>query len=212
MKSILLTYLLITSALLFGAGCFEQTEYVEAPESAPVHIDPNLEGAKASTGGRDATITPQINTAKLVRAFPDPYDLKNTTATEPVERFNPVPLPDGTRTEYTSVERTYLYQKEGSEIRIQTTIIDTRGIPVISAFVDSLTEFVSEDGYRKQTELNGVDAWIQYTYDPEGLKDGFGSFTYLYRERFLIQIDGSLGWSEQELLQFAEAFNYDELN
>lgn len=207
----ILTSIIMGSLLLLGAGCFQKTEYIEAPESAPVHVEANLEGAKASTGGQEATITPQLKTEKLVDALPDPDNLKDTEADQPKEQFNPVPLPDGTRTEYTSVAREYTVQKDDETITLQVTISDTRGIPVVSAFTKSFTEFDTEDGYRRPFDFNGTEAWVQYTYDPEGLKNGFGSFTMLYRERFLIQIDGSLGMSEDELIEFAEAFDYEQL-
>jgi hypothetical protein len=208
----IITPMVIGAILLLGAGCFQKTEYVEAPISTPVHIEANLEGAKASTGGQEATITPQLKTVKLVDALPDPDKLSNTTADQPIEQFNPVPLPDGTRTEYTSVAREYTVKKETEDIRLQVTISDTRGIPVVSAFTKSFTEFDTPDGYRRPIDFNGAEAWVQYTYDPEGLKNGFGSFTMLYRERFLIQIDGSLGMSEDELIEFANAFDYTQLD
>jgi len=203
---------IIASLLILGAGCFKHTDYTKAPEPVSVHVDANPEGAKASTGGAEATITPQLKTVKLVDALPDPESLQGVSADQPVEQLNPVPLPDGTRTEYTSIARAYTLNNEGGDITLQVTISDTRGIPVVSAFTKSFTEFRTEDGYRKPIDFNGTEAWIQYTYDPEGLKNGFGSFTMFYRERFLIQIDGSLGMSEEKLIEFANTFDYEQLN
>jgi hypothetical protein len=198
--------------LLLGAGCSRNTDYVKAPESEPVQVERNVEGANASTGGAtDTTVTPQLETDKLIAALPNPEAFDNTSADTPVEQMNPVPLPDGTRAEYTSVSREYTLSREEGPVAIQVSISDTRGIPVVSAFTKSFTEFQTEDGYRRPIDVNGTNAWVQYTYAPEGERNGFGSLTMLYRERFLIQIDGGLGLSEDDLIALAKAFDYDQL-
>jgi hypothetical protein len=213
-RQLLLLMTACAALILLGASCFgRKTEFVEAPKSEPVHVEPNLEGARASTGGQEATITPQLDTEKLAAALPDPETLgTSVTAGEVVERLNPVPLPDGTRTEYVSVEREYVLKKDGGDVILRATLSDTRGIPVVSAFTRSFSEFRTDEGYRRPADVRGTEAWIQYTYDPAGVRSGFGSLTMLYRERFLIQIDGSMGLSESDLIAFAEMFDLERLD
>jgi hypothetical protein len=199
--------------LLIGGGCFKKPEpavsYIPAGSSSAISVSPNPEGGDASTGGNDVTVTPQLNTPLMVDALPDPAAFSGTVAGEPKENKNPIPLPDGTRDEYTSVERTYTKGKgTDAEVRIHVTVSDTRGIPVLSAFVDNFNEFSGPDGYRKKTSIANTDAWILYTYDPEKNRNGFGGLTMFYRGRFLIQIDGTLGVTEDELTAYANAVDF----
>lgn len=209
--SFLLAILTLTTV---GAGCFEKREeYVPAPEPETIDIAPNAEGGEAARGGYDVTLTPALKTEKLIAALPAKDANPSFKGDQPVETLNPVPLPDGTKSEFPSVERRYNSTGEAtSDTIVNVSLADTRGLPVLTAFLNSLQEYETEDGYRKSTDINGNGAWITYIHDPAGNGSGFGSLTMLYRDRFLIQIDGNLGTSEEDLLIFARAFDFDELN
>jgi hypothetical protein len=206
----------IVLLICVGGGCSKKTvppiSYVPATPSAPLNVAPNTQGANAASGGYPSTVTPSLDTALLVAALPDPSKMDGYTADESKEIKNPVPLFDGTRDEYTSIDRTYIRNKgEDQEIRLHVTISDTRSIPVVTAFVKNFTEFKSEGGYRKRLNVNDTDAWVLYTYDPARSKGGFGGLTMLYRGRFLIQIDGTLGTAEEDLTRMASQFDFSKL-
>ncbi|HWR00128.1 MAG TPA: hypothetical protein VN397_04775 [Candidatus Methylomirabilis sp.] len=195
--------------LLQGAGCWTKAPtYVKATPSAPVEVKPNVEGAKASTGGADATITPQIATEFLVSALPIPKD--PWTAADPVESRQPVPLPDGTRSEVTRVDREY--RKNGNaEQNIRISITDTRGIPALLLFMNSFEAYNNPSGYRKPLTSPNAATWLTYALGPNGAENGTGSVIQVYRERFLIQIDGGTGVSADELEAFVRSFDADAL-
>ncbi len=208
-------FLFAAAVIIVGAGCFskksETPSYTPAEPSSAVTVPPNAPGANASTGGYETTVTPELATPTLVSSLPDPSKLQGFTADEPKETKNPIPLPDGTRDEYTSIDRTYT--KAGGtndEVRVHVIVSDTRSIPVLTAFVNNFTEFSNADGYRKRITIEGTDAWILYTNDPARSRGGFGGLTMLYRGRFLIQIDGTLGTTEDDLVAFASAFDFSK--
>ena len=196
-------------ATLFGAGCWSSPpDYVQAPTSTPVVVQPNKEGAKASTGGAEATITPPLSTDLLVSALPKPPE--GWTVTEPVESKLPLPLPDGTRAEATKLDREY--RKGGDAVKnVRISITDTRGIPALLQFMQSFEASETDAGYRRSVTLKDSVAWISYTYGPKREEDGTGSMTIVNRERFLIQIDGGTGVSAAELTALATSFTYDAL-
>jgi len=208
----------VLAVLLFlciGGGCFKAAEppapYIPAPPSADINVPPNPAGAEASTGGAPVTVTPQLKTSLMVNALPSTSFQNGITADEPKEAKNPVPLPDGTRDEYITVERTYT-SGEGTdeEVRYHVSISDTRGIPVLTAFVKNFNEFDSPDGYRRKVNISGTDAWILYTYDPAKNREGFGGLTMLYRDRFLIQVDATLGATEEDIVRLASAIDFTQ--
>ncbi len=206
----------LTLLLSIGGGCSKNTEkpvsYIPAAPSAPSVVTPNTQGANAASGGYESTVTPALETSRLVAAFPDVSAMTGFEADEPRETKNPVPLYDGTRDEYTSIDRTYIRSKgTDQEIRLHLTLSDTRSIPVVTAFEKNFTEFTNTDGYRKRVTVNGTDAWVLYTYDPARSKAGFGGLTMLYRGRFLIQIDGTLGTTEEDLVRVASQFDFTKL-
>lgn len=196
-------------AALAGAGCKQTVSYVKAPPSGePALIKPNLEGAKASTGGASATITPPLATALLVQSLPEPKP--PWTESTPVESKLPVPLPDGTRTEVTRVDREYVKSGDAAK-NIRLSLTDTRGIPALLLFIQSFEAFQNDGGYRRSIKINDAPAWLTYTYGPNREADGTGSIVFIYRERFLIQIDGGLGVSADELQLLAAALRLDAL-
>lgn len=202
------------SLILVGAGCGRlDTSYVPAPPTDAPAVPPSTEGGKASTGGETTTVTPVLATTLLVSAMPQVKG--NLSADETKETRDPVPLPDGTRTEYVSVYRTY-HLKSGDDSAdskdINVTLTDTRGIPALYAFLDSYAERNSDSEYRRMTRVGDQDAWITYSLGANGDADGTGSIVLLYHKRFLVQIDGSAGISAEVLARFAEQFNFDTLN
>ena len=199
--------------LILGAGCFQKTEdYIEAPKPPETDIEPNIEGARASTGGFEATVTPIIKTERLIRALP-PEDAVDAYAGEtPTERKDVVPLPDGTQGEYVSVKRNYVKSAADSETIVQAVLTDTRSLPILTAFLESYSEYDNDSGYRKLIDVMGNEAWVTYMHDASGSGLGFGQCTMLYRERFLVQIVGNMGVTEDELVAFARAFTLEELD
>jgi hypothetical protein len=195
-----------------GFGCWwgEKPTYVPAQPVTPVEVTPSVEGGQASTGGESATITPNTPTAILIDALPSAGN--EWTATEPVEKFDPVPLPDGTRTEYVRVERTYERQVNDMVETLELVLTDTRGIPALLAFVDSFAERRDAAGYRSRVTVGDHDVWITYAYGPHGESDGSGSVMFAMRNRFIVQIDGKQGTSVETLRALAERFDSAPLN
>lgn len=196
---------MLVSAL--GAGCWlsgDRTDFVEAPPLPPVEVLPNKEGALASTGGMEATVTPIIATELLVKTLPG--TLNGFSAQEPLEIRHPVPLPDGTRSEYVSVEREYLFS-DGGRGNVLVTISDTRGLPVLTAFMKSIQTFDDGSTHRTQTDIQGVPAWVTFTEDASQQGRGAGSVNMLYRGRFLIQVDASGNLTERQLKDFVASFD-----
>lgn len=200
----LLTLIALT---VMGVGCFKDTSYIPAEEREAIEVAPSLEGSRASTGGQSTTVTPVLATATLVAAMPQTD--RTWEANEAIEAKNPVPLPDGSRTEYTSVVREYR-EKEGSG-RVTATLVDTRGLPALTTFLESYEERALESGYRTRIPIGNIEGWMTYTYGPNREEDGVGSFITLYRERFLIQLDGSHGVSAESIAMLASAFDLKEL-
>lgn len=198
----------LSIVLLTGGGCFgQQVEYEPAPPAVQQEIEPNLEGARASTGGHEATITPSIDTEILVSVLPEEVaDFKLDT---PVEQLNPVPLPDGTATLYTSLAAEYSRTNETGHF-VRVNISDTRGIPVLLAFIDGYQTYENDLGYRKSLDIKDVNAWLTYDTSEDKTK-GTGSVVLVYRDRFLFQVDGSAGVTEEELTAFANAFDLNKL-
>jgi hypothetical protein len=197
---------LLVPLLFLGAGCGRDTSYIPAAPITPPDIQPTAEGGKAATGGESATVTPIIATSILVGTMP--RTSASLSADEAQEMRTPVPLPDGTPTEYVSVFRTYHLQDKD----INVTLTDTRGIPALDAYLDSYAERSDDSGYRRMTKIGELDGWITYSFGPNGDEDGTGSIVFQYRKRFLIQVDGSTGISAEALARFAEQFDLGALN
>jgi hypothetical protein len=208
MRRIAFLSLLPIVLVTLGAGCGRDVAFVPAPQTTPIDVKPNVEGAQGSMGGQSATVTPQLATQNLIRSLPKPS--KSWAADEPRELKQPVPLPDGTATEYVSVARDYTSKSDGKIIKV--LISDTRGIPALTAFLDSYQERSDDAGVRTKISIMHQDTWLTYTYGPNREADGQGSITLLYRGRFLIEIDGEQGIGAETLKAFASSFQFDTLN
>jgi hypothetical protein len=210
--------LIITCAFIAcvvgGIGCFRNgsTPYIPNTEKInPVLIPANIEGGKASTGGIQATITPVLETQSLVDALPGEDSLEGYTATVPKETSYPVPLQDGTRTEYTNVSKSFTRSADGDVVVIQTALSDTRSIPALTAFLQSYSAFDQTLIERKRITVQDETAWLTYRKNSSDAIEGYGSMVMLYRNRFLITIDGNLGVTQDELIRFLDAFHFDKL-
>lgn len=204
--------LLLSSLALVGFGCEpRKPSFVPAAEQPSFQVPPSAEGGKASTGGQSATVTPMLSTETLARSLPE--STGPWKADEPVESKLPIPLPDGTRTEYVSLARDYHLKDEEGKL-IHVTIADTRGIPALTAFLESYSPREEKDGhYRKAVTIGNEQGWLTYTQSEEGdVERGSGSIVLLFHERFLIQLDGSAGVSADTLTSLANAFRFDALN
>lgn len=210
---ITITLSAIIACVISGAGCFhKQTTFVPStPTPAVIDVPASTEGAKASTGGIQATITPVLDTGALANVLPDDSTQKDFKASVADEQKNPVPMQDGTRTEFTTVSKTFTKTDGDQTITIQTAITDTRSIPVLTAFIDAYKEFTTDQTSRKKVPIQNNTAWLTYSKDSATATNGFGSITMLYRNRFLIQIDGNLGVTQDELLAFLNAYHFDQL-
>jgi hypothetical protein len=120
-------------------------------------------------------------------------------------------MQDGTRAEFTTVTKTFTKIVGDQVITIQTALTDTRSIPVLTAFIDSYSEFTNDQTMRKKVSFQNGIAWLTYSKDAATDANGFGSVTMLYRNRFLIQIDGNLGSTQDELTAFLNAYHFDQL-
>jgi hypothetical protein len=210
-KKLQTIYLLAAAMVMTGAGCMsEKTSYVKAPETPNIVVQPNEEGARASTGGVDATVTPVLSTDLIIKAFPS---TKQAVASEPVETKKPVPLPDGTRSEYVIVSRDYIVNSaDGSKKSYGVSITDTRGIPALLAFIQSYSAYDTAEGYRKSIASDpDRTMWVTYAYGPNKEQDGAGNLLMNFRNRFLIQIEGGNGVSADDLTAFMSSFNLDAL-
>ena len=196
--------------VMIGAGCGRDVSFIASPQATPEQVPANLEGAHGSTGGQAATVTPSLETPILISAFPDRPT--GWSVDEPRELKQPVPLPDGTATTYTSVTRTYsVLISKGKYANIKVLLTDTRGIPALTAFLHSYQERSDDAGYRSKISIAGQEAWITYAYGPQRETDGQGSITLLSRGRFLIQMDGEQGISAETLRTLAGLFHFDAL-
>ncbi|MEN9558526.1 MAG: hypothetical protein RL141_895 [Candidatus Parcubacteria bacterium] len=191
--------------ILFGAGCSRTTAYTPAPPTGDIEVVPSAEGARASTGGQPATITDALRTEQLVSALPPNHG--GWVGGEVAEIRNPIPLPDGTRAEYAGVTREY----SAGANTLRVTLTDTRGIPALTAFLDSYEARNTGEGYRAQIPIGTSHGWITYTYGDTREAGGSGSLTLLYRNRFLIQCDGSVGISAETIAQFVEKMDFETL-
>ena len=127
-----------------------------------------------------------------------------------MESKQPVPLPDGTRSEVTRVDREYVKSGDAAK-NVKISITDTRGIPALLLFIESYEESAGESGYRKKMDADGVPAWLTYAFGPNREADGTGSVTLIYRSRFHIQLDGGTGVSASDLTNLVSSFNFDAL-
>lgn len=201
----------LCACLIGGAGCFQKkTTIIESPTSteSEIRVSPNLEGAKASTGGIQATITPVLNSVSLASALPEDDALKGFTASAVQETKDPVPMQDGTRSEFATVTKTFTKQDKVQTLAIKASITDTRSIPVLTAFIESYSEYTNDVSMRKKIRIQDTDAWLTYQRQDGG---GYGSVTMIYRGRFLIRIDGNLGISQDQLLQTLNAYQFENL-
>lgn len=199
--------------LIGGAGCFRKpNQYIPSPpQPAVISVPANTEGANASTGGIQATVTPSLESEMLVKILPSDNFLKGFTASIPEEKKNPVPMQDGTRTEFSTITKSFSKTAYNQVITIQASLTDTRSIPVLTAFLDSFSEYANERGTRKKIMVQGETAWLTYQKNSGDDSVGFGSITMLYRNRFLIQIDGNLGVTQDELVQVLNGYDFSEL-
>lgn len=197
---------LIALSSLLGAGCFGSPSFVPAPATAPVDVSPTMEGGKASTGGNSTTVTPMLETERLVDALPA-APAGWTAADEAVELRNPVPLPDGTRGEYVTITQEF----RSAQGAIMASLTDTRGIPALSAYLEGYADHEDETGYRRHFGVNADNGWVTYAYGPNGESDGSGSLVLLIRNRFILQLDGSAGVTAGDLMNLALATNWNAL-
>ncbi len=94
---------------------------------------------------------------------------------------------------------------------IHTSLTDTRSIPVLTAFLDSYSEYSNETGMRKQISSQGETAWLTYRMGGGSPENSFGSIVMLYRNRFLIQIDGNIGVPQTELEKILNSYHFDKM-
>jgi hypothetical protein len=213
MKRALTICLLISAIAFFGWGCAKKTPFIPAqPTGTSAAVAPNVPGAQASTGNLTATVTPEISSSILANAMPDDTILFGYSANVSQEQKNPVPMPDGTRTEYTTLQKTYT-SFTGDETKIvQVSITDTRSLPVLTAFMDSYSPYQNDSGYRKQFRHDDtVTAWLTYMNSPDGDERGFGSVTMMIHGRFLVQIQGNKGVTADELQSVAASIHQNAL-
>jgi len=197
----------VFSLMCFGVGCKKAPQYVPAPPSTPIEVPPTKEGAQASTGGYDTTLTPQLESALLAAALPSDQALPDFEAKTPVEEKQPVPLPDGTRGEYSTLKKTYV---QGSSA-ITVSIIDTRGLPVLTSFVQSYQPYESPSGSRWEVVVGDGTGWMMDSKSPDTDTIIACSFLMLYRGRFIIQMSGNTGISTENLLTLARALDLKQL-
>lgn len=211
---IIAAFILVITTTLLGAGCFEKPRpYVQAlPDEETITVAPTKEGGEASTGGQtDVTITPKLETQSIADAMPTPDALNGFSASTPVESTSPVPMPDGTRTDFPTVTVTFSRQDADAIRIIEVSLTDTRSIPVLTAFLSSYSAYENERGHRTPVEIAGETGWVTYTKTPDDTNRGFGALTMLYRGRFLIQINGNAGITEEDLVRTAKAFRFETL-
>ena len=201
---------------LIGAGCFEKDKtYIEA-EITPATLEPqkeSYEGAMASRGGYEATITSEIDGQILANALPDDDLLIGYLAGIPTETKYPVPDLEGKRTEYSSLTKVYEASLPDRGQSLTITITDTRGLPVLTSFIDSYAVYETDAGYRMMIDggHENFTAWMTYHRAIGDDVGGFGSITALYRDRFLLQIDGNMGVTETDLKTLLEGVHFDLL-
>lgn len=205
----------LIACLSLGIGCSREkpVEYVESmPVANEVIIPANLEGAKASTGGIATTVTPSLDVSLLAEALPSESDFSDYQSTIAQEAKNPVPMQDGTRAEFSTITKIFSKSTDSKDVSVQVAITDTRSIPVLTAFINSYSETNEELFVRKRISIHDADAWL--TNRKNHIEDlvGFGSITMVYRNRFIIQIDGNLGVSQEELIRFANGIRFDRFN
>lgn len=215
MKRAFSALFLLVAVVTLGWGCSKKTPlFISAPQTndASSTVTPNSQGAQASTGNLPTTLTPEIDPAILARALPDDNILPDYKAGIAQEQKNPVPKPDGTRTEYSTMMKTYSTSTESGSKIIQVAITDTRSLPVLTAFLDSFQPYKSDSGYREQIQSDqNVNAWLTYMNAPDADSGGFGSVTMLLRGRFLVQIQGNKGVTSDELKKMASGIHQDAL-
>lgn len=201
----------LIAGLIGGAGCSrKQAKYIESPTStaSEIRVAPNLEGAKASTGGIASTVTPSLNPQVLANALPEDDSMKPYTASVAEEKMNPVPMQDGTRSDFSTLTKTFTKSGGDGSLVIKASLTDTRSIPVLTAFIDSYSEYSNDQAVRKKLTVQGETAWLTYQ---QGVAGGYGSVVMLYRGRFLIQVDGNLGVTQEDLIIALNAYHFDQL-
>lgn len=199
------------AVIVGGAGCSKkQASYIESPASqkSEIRVEPNVEGGKAATGGASATMTPSIDSSILANALPSDTALTGFKASVAEERMNPVPMQDGTRSDFKTLTKEFSATTDNRTRIIRTLITDTRSIPVLTAFIDSYSEYSNETSSRTKINIKDGEAWLTYQKNEA---EGYGSVVMLYRERFLIQIDGNLGVSKDDLISALNAYRVDQL-
>jgi hypothetical protein len=205
------TFAVISIGLItmcFGVGCKKKAViFTPAPETKPVEVPKNVEGAQASTGGYDTTVTPSLAPSLLAAALPPDDALEGFGASTPVEEKNPVPLPDGTRAEYSTLKKSYV--KENASISV--TITDTKSLPVLTAFIQSYQPYENTSGARWETVIDDATGWITTSKSPDTEETIAASFLMLYRGRFIIQMSGNLGVTAENLLTLARALDLKQL-
>lgn len=199
--------------IIGGAGCFRKSvPYTQSPpQQEVIDVQPNSEGAKASTGGIQATVTPSLDSQLLAGILPDDKSLEGYSSTVAEEQKNPVPLQDGTRADFLTMTKTFERSDENRFYSIRASLTDTRSIPVLTAFLNSYSEYSNELGVRKKLSIQGESAWLTYRMGGSDPESGFGSIIMLYRNRFLIQIDGNMGVRQKILESILNAYHFDQM-
>lgn len=208
-----LVLLAIFAGVIGGAGCFRApSSYTQSPSSGTViDVPPNKRGAEASSGGAQATVTPALETRLLVEVLPANDVLKGFSASIAREEKNPVPMPDGTRTEFTTVSKSFTKTEGSRSLAIQASLTDTRSIPVLTAFIDSYSEYSNNGSKRKKIFIKDQPAWLTYQVTSGDVSEGFGSLVMLYRNRFLLQLNGNLGVTEEQLADVLKGYRFEML-
>lgn len=199
---------IVLATAFFGAGCTARSgAFVPAPETRPAEVPKTAEGAKASTGGYDVTVTPSLDPKLLAMALPPDRALKDFEADEVVEEKNPVPLPDGSRAEYSTLKKSFTK----GDATINVAITDTKSLPVLTAFIQSYRPYRNSSGARWEVAIDDAKGWVTTSQTSEAGHVIASSFLMLYRDRFIIQMNANLGVTTDELLVLARAIDLRQL-
>lgn len=198
----------LLATVFFGAGCTRRSgTFVPAPEGKPAEAPKTTEGARASTGGHDVTVTPSLDPKILATTLPPDRALKDFKASETVEEKNPVPLPDGSRAEYSTLKKSFAK----GDATISVSITDTKSLPVLTAFIQSYRPYENSSGARWEVAIDDATGWITTSRTSDADHIIASSFLMLYRDRFIIQMNANLGVTTEELLTLVRAIDLKQL-
>lgn len=199
---------IVLATAFFGAGCTGRSgAFIPASEIKPADVPKTTEGAKASTGGHDVTVTPSLDPQLLAMALPTDRALKDFKAGDVVEEKNPVPLPDGSRAEYSTLKKSFVK----GDATINVAITDTKSLPVLTAFIQSYRPYENSSGARWEVAIDDATGWMTTSQTSDADRIIASSFLMLYRDRFIIQINANLGVTTDELLVLARAIDLKRL-